>query len=424
MGELCQEFLRQTISNLRLLQRESESKPDFSEDFLRFVFRQLHTIKGTSRTFNLENLARFAHQTENLLQALQTGQIEQNAETNRIFRAALGHLTELAENYLAGTKASISTDLIEEIRRLVPDRPRANDDLVSQQIPARFLAQLSRPEKAHLQTALQQGGFFYLLEVFFAVPRFDVGFKHFREILTRHGDVAAIAPAATENAQHLGFQVYFAGNLTRSEVENLIADFSARILFENSPVSKNIAKTLAGLLTNLVMDGERNAAFLGKQVTFEASNSFSGDAQRHLILLNAIASHLLHNAIDHGIEPADERVSRGKNPTATIELNVADAGNNLLLEIRDDGRGIDLEKITERARGRGLVSGDRRLTGEEALEIIFTQGFTTSPTISEISGRGVGLDAVKDLVEKAGGTIEVETRVGRGASFRVYLPSN
>jgi chemotaxis protein histidine kinase CheA len=421
MGELCQEFLRQTISNLLLLQRESENKPDFSEDFLRFAFRQLHTVKGTSQIFDLEDLARFTHQTENLLQALQTGQVEQNAETTRIFRAALAHLTKLAENYLAGTKTSISTELFEMIRRLVPDRQRV-DDLFSRQIPARFLAQLSRPERAHLQTALRQRGYFYLLEVFFAAPRFDVGFKHFREILTRHGDVAAIAPAATEDPHELGFQVYFAGNLSRSEVENLLSDFNARIVFKTSPVKKNIAKTLSGLLTNLATDGERTARYLGKQVTFEASDSFSGDAQSRLILLNEIASHLLHNAIDHGIEPAEERVAGGKDPTAKIELKVAEAGNNLLLEIRDDGRGIDLEKITAQARASGLAPADRSLTRSEALEIIFTQGFTTTSTISEISGRGVGLDAVKDLVEKAGGTIEVETAAGHGTSFRIYLP--
>jgi two-component system chemotaxis sensor kinase CheA len=139
-------------------------------------------------------------------------------------------------------------------------------------------------------------------------------------------------------------------------------------------------------------------------------------------LLNEIASHLIHNAIDHGIETIEKRTQNGKNPIAKIEINLSTAENILLFQIKDDGKGLDLEKITNRAKEKGLIAENQTLDEKEAIELIFTQGFSTSPTVSEISGRGVGLDAVNDLVESSGGRIEVETKLGKGTIFSVYLP--
>ena len=132
--------------------------------------------------------------------------------------------------------------------------------------------------------------------------------------------------------------------------------------------------------------------------------------------------HIIRNALDHGIESADERRKRGKNPVGRIVLNAYQQGNSVVLDVTDDGRGIDVEKIRRVAIDRGLI-GDREVIDQQrANELMFTPGFSTAHTVSEISGRGVGLDVVKRNIQELKGTIEVITKVGEGTTFRISLP--
>lgn len=134
--------------------------------------------------------------------------------------------------------------------------------------------------------------------------------------------------------------------------------------------------------------------------------------------------HLLRNAIDHGIEPPDERVRKGKNPEGLVDLIAFHDGNNVVIEIRDDGYGIDLDNIKNSAVDKGLVTEDKvdTLNDKGVIDLMFMPGFSTSETVSNISGRGVGMDVVKTKVESLGGVIEVETKLGQGSRFIIRLP--
>lgn len=418
MGELRQEFLKQTVSNLQNLQRESFENTIFSEDFLRRFFRQLHTIKGTSRTFDLDDLSHLAHEVENLLQAVQNNQVLQNQPTTSIFQNSFTHLLKLANDYQKGNETQFPHSFADEIRKLLPAQNENAKDLLYHQIPNNFISQLSVQEKTNLGIALQNGHHFYLLEVFFQLTIFDLEFKRFKQTLNENGEVIAVAHATSQNpGETVGFKIFYVSNLVKNEIETVISGFCTKIEFENSPIPKNHADNLAGLLANLVMDGNKVAQLLSKKVAFETSFSKVNTSAKDLILLNDIASHLIHNAIDHAIETVEERTAKGKNPIAKIEISLSNVENTTLLQIRDDGKGIDVEKIISKAKEKGLTVS----TEKEAIELIFMQGFTTSNTVSEISGRGVGLDAVKDLVENSGGKIEVETKLGEGTIFKIYL---
>ncbi|MBX7173021.1 MAG: Hpt domain-containing protein [Pyrinomonadaceae bacterium] len=422
MGELRQEFLRQTISNLQILQNESFEKVTFSEEFLRRAFRQLHTIKGTSKTFDLVDLAHLSHEIENLLQAIQNNQIIQNKETTSIFQDGFTHLQILANDYLLKDETIFPKDFADQIRALIPIKIESEKNLLNHQIPEQFLSLLSVQEKTNLGAALQNGKKFYLFESFFRLDRFAQEFKQLKQILNEKGEVIAVAPAKSENPlETIGFQIFFVSNLVKAELEEFIKDFCTGIIFENSPIAKNFAKNLGGLFANLVTDGEKIAQLLNKKVVFETSFSEVNISDKTLILLNEIASHLIHNAIDHGIETLEERNQIGKNPTAKIEINLANVGNTLVLQIKDDGKGIDLKKITQQAREKNIISNHQNLDKNESIELIFSPGFSTSDSVSEISGRGIGLDAVKDLVEKENGKIEVQTELDRGTTFSIYL---
>jgi len=144
-------------------------------------------------------------------------------------------------------------------------------------------------------------------------------------------------------------------------------------------------------------------------------------------LLDAIAeplTHLVRNAVSHGIEDAPERVRAGKAPQGTVRLDAYHQGNQVVVEVSDDGRGIDSAKVKARAVERGLVTQEKAksLTETEVLEFIFQPGFSTAETITEVSGRGVGLDVVQTVLQRLKGNVQVESRPGQGTKFRLQLP--
>jgi two-component system chemotaxis sensor kinase CheA len=132
--------------------------------------------------------------------------------------------------------------------------------------------------------------------------------------------------------------------------------------------------------------------------------------------------HLLRNAIDHGLEAPDERRARGKPEVGTVRVEAAQVGQRIALRIADDGRGIQLEKVRQRAIQMGLIDEQTEMTVQDALRLIFEPGFSSAEQVGEVSGRGVGLDIVKRTVERLNGAITVHTEAGRGTAFEILLP--
>jgi two-component system chemotaxis sensor kinase CheA len=132
--------------------------------------------------------------------------------------------------------------------------------------------------------------------------------------------------------------------------------------------------------------------------------------------------HMIRNAVDHGIESPAERVARGKTPTGTILLSATQESNHVLITIMDDGSGIDAAVVRNKAVTRGLLRGDESLSERELVQLVFAQGFSTAERVSDLSGRGVGLDVVLKSIERLNGLVEVETVPGVGTKFIIQLP--
>jgi two-component system, chemotaxis family, sensor kinase CheA len=132
--------------------------------------------------------------------------------------------------------------------------------------------------------------------------------------------------------------------------------------------------------------------------------------------------HLVRNSLDHGIELPDIRQSCGKPATGTITLNAYHQGGSVIIEIIDDGAGLNRSRITEKARENGLIGADTVLSDDEVCEMIFKPGFSTATEVSDVSGRGVGMDVVKRNIQELNGTVEVHTRPGQGSTFTIRLP--
>ncbi|MDM5338090.1 chemotaxis protein CheA [Fictibacillus enclensis] len=136
--------------------------------------------------------------------------------------------------------------------------------------------------------------------------------------------------------------------------------------------------------------------------------------------------HLLRNSLDHGIEDPEQRIRSRKSEKGTITLKAYHSGNRVFIEIQDDGAGIDTDKVLNRAVQKGIISENsaRTLTGRHVYELLFAPGFSTAEVISDISGRGVGLDAVKNKIESLGGSVSVDSTAGQGSTFTIQLPLN
>jgi two-component system chemotaxis sensor kinase CheA len=152
-----------------------------------------------------------------------------------------------------------------------------------------------------------------------------------------------------------------------------------------------------------------------------------GDTDLDKTILDALAeplTHLLRNAVGHGIEPAAERAAAGKRPQATLHLNAYHQGNQVVIEVSDDGGGIDVDKVRARAITQAMLKPEEaaQLTEAETLELILRPGFSTAKEVTELSGRGIGLDVVQTVLARLKGTVQIETSAGRGTTFRLRLP--
>jgi two-component system, chemotaxis family, sensor kinase CheA len=162
----------------------------------------------------------------------------------------------------------------------------------------------------------------------------------------------------------------------------------------------------------------------GREVDLELTGQETDLDKGILDAIGEPLTHLVRNAVSHGIESAEQRRSEGKPPRGKIRLNAYHQGNQVVVEISDDGRGIDVKKIRSKAIELGMLATEeaQRLSEAETLDFIFRPGFSTAEQITEVSGRGVGMDVVQSVLQRLKATIHVETRVGQGTTFRLKLP--
>jgi two-component system chemotaxis sensor kinase CheA len=160
----------------------------------------------------------------------------------------------------------------------------------------------------------------------------------------------------------------------------------------------------------------------GKKILLTISGQETEVDRGVLELLGDPLTHLVRNSADHGIETAAERIAAGKPETGTIALSASNLGGNILVEIEDDGGGLNLARIREKAIDKGLISANAELSDDQIRALIFEPGFSTRNEVSDISGRGVGMDVVKRNVAALNGTINVASELGRGTSVKILLP--
>lgn len=410
MKELHDYFSVESIKKLRTLSKDLQSAETLSDELRSELFRTLHTVKGSSQTFGFATSSRLAHELENLFSAAKSKEISANKIVKNLFVEGINLLVDS----LKQKNFEIPAAFVEKIHAIVPDSLAKQDfsETLLPEIPDEITAQLSSQEKNALASALKNRKTIYGLEVGFDLANFAAEFKNFREVLSESSEIIATLPSQKFNVQRkAGFQIIFASFLQTGQVEEIAEGNAAEMILDTSETV--FSSDLQGVLSQAARHGETIAKKFGKKIRFEVSADEIKLSTEKLKLIFDVLTHLTRNAVDHAIEAE-----------GNIKIDLRIEENNLKLSVSDDGRGIDLTKVKTKAVEKNLISADKNPTEQEMLDLIFLPGFSTASELTEISGRGIGLDAVKDAVEKANGKINIKNRSGQGTTFEIFLPKD
>ena len=402
-----EQFLIDSVKNLKRVLSGLPDTPDFSVSQRQEIFRTLHTIKGTAQTFGFSAASRLAHETENILSA-------ENINSNAGLRALLAEGIELLIDSFEQDKFEVPARFAENIYNLIPAHPPsvAQSNLFPPEIQSEILDCLSQTEKAALSSAIRSEKTIYIVEAGFDIKSFTVEVKKFRQYLEAAGEIIATFPSAKFNSgTEIGFQILLANSAVSGDIVKIAEIFGGDIILKISP--ENFTNDLSGVALKAVAHGRNLAKRLGKEVEFDVSVGQSNCSAETLKLVFDILLHLIRNAVDHAVE----------NTGGKIKVKIRAEKDGLRIMAADNGRGINLEKIRAKAVEKKIISPADNLTEQATLDLVFQSELSIAPQLTEISGRGIGLDAVKNTVEKAGGKIKVQSRAGQGTSFEIFLPN-
>jgi len=398
MNDFRQNFLTESINNLTIL--HTQLAKDFSENLRREIFRTIHTIKGGAQTFDMENTARLAAELENFLS---TGaQFNDKNLLSEGIDILISSLRESETNFHAG--------FIEKLQNA--NQTAAKSDVLLTRIPLEVFRNFSPQEQNAAISALREGKNIYCTEVGFETSNFAGEYRNFRKILSEKSEIIASLPGEKHTSPgKIGFRIFLASRETAENLQNAVKDFNARI--SSHACAEKSSDNLYKMLAQIAAHAENIAEKAGKEIRISILASDAALSAEQTKAFFDILLHLVRNAVDHAI-----------GRSGVIEIRFFDEPEGLYLSVADDGKGIDLEKVRARAVAKNLISDDDLLNDRNALELIFAPEFSTSETVTEISGRGVGLDAVKATVEKMNGKISVRNRKTKGAIFEIFVPKD
>ena len=394
LPEILREFLneaREILGDLEAGLVRLEQGADVGA--LDAVFRGLHNLKGTAGLLGFGRLEELAHAGEDLLGALRAGEQALSPAHVTALLAALDRMRALllaVEETGSDGEGAVEVDACLSLLRGVLADP--------EQAPA------APPAELALGAGPAQG------------PE--------RTIRT---DVELL-DSLMDQVSELVLARNLIHELAERRRDPELSAASARLGGITSGIQENVARTrmrpLEGLWSRFPRLLRDLALQQGKQVRLLSEG---GDTELDRGVLEAISdpvSHLVRNAVDHGLEPVEERRAAGKPAEGTLQLRAHQEGGYVYVVVQDDGRGIDPERIAVRARASGLLSAEasERASKVELLQLIFEPGFSTADEVTSLSGRGVGMDVVRSHVERIGGSVEIASEVGLGTTVKLRIP--
>lgn len=481
MDDLLNEFLTETNESLALLDTEIvrfEQNPNDPE-LLGNIFRIMHTIKGTCGFLGLPRLEAVAHASENILGKFRDGQIPVTAAAVTIILESLDKIKNILE-VIAQTEQEPETDnsaFIAQLNAMAEseDAQTSSTDvensttiekkakLTAEDIQEKVRATGQEPSLEELDALFENKATSedennsILDSVYSEDTTEKPGIEAIQEALAQQNAQRAISQAASVlvnnedrgeksgvqqtirvNVEHLENLMTVVSELvlTRNQLLQILRDqgdtrFSAplqRLNHVTSELQEGVMKTrmqpignawakLPRIVRDLSVD-------LKKKIDLKMLGAETELDRQVLELIKDPLTHMVRNSGDHGIEMPEERRKAGKNETGQIILNAYHEGGHIIIEIKDDGRGLNIERIKQKVLENNLATAEEiaSMPDQQIYQFIFKAGFSTATVVTNVSGRGVGMDVVRSNIEKIGGTIELRSTPGKGSGFFIKIP--
>jgi two-component system chemotaxis sensor kinase CheA len=450
MDDLLQEFLAETTESLSVLDVELVRFERDSSDatILSNIFRLMHTIKGTCGFLGLPRLGAVAHAGENILGKFRDGELAVTPLAVTLILRAIDRIRELlAELEAAGAEpAGSDAGLIDEINGLAAPSGEPVHAETTKTVEA---------ESASALPGIADGGF-------------PVAAELLAEIAQALDPISAAAPApelaappappapretTKESEPREAASATSSIRVNVDTIENLMTLISELVLTRNQllqmqraqkendfkvPLQRlsHITSDLQDGVTRMRMQPIGNAwnklprivrdlaVETGKKIELTMLGAETELDRQVLEMIKDPLTHMVRNSADHGIEDGLKRLAAGKPETGTIALDAYHESGHIFIRIADDGRGLDVERIRQKAITNGLATeaAAAAMSDQQVLQFIFRAGFSTAEKVTSVSGRGVGMDVVRTNIERIGGTIELSSVAGRGTTFLIKIP--
>lgn len=464
-NELINEYLDESYENLNVIDDgliELE-KQDHDEKLLDSIFRSFHTIKGTSGMFDLSKIESVAHKGENLLNVMREGKLEITTEIVTTLLKVADAMRHILKN-IADTGSEGDNDFDDLKKEIVAHYEESASGNKNEE-------NVSEANEKDTNNGLDYSLGFGVFEDEDSTAKDEKESVENRGPEKDNGDLKEIqidAKQAEEVSKSPKQEVYQANNIKRKE--------HREEKVETIRVNVTVLDELMDLVSELVLSRNQLLSYISieSDETFQATcqqiNSITTELQEKVMttrmqpisitwnrlprvirdlalksnkkikvemegqdteidrsmieIIKDPIMHIIRNSVDHGIETPEVRLSNGKKEEGIIRLSAYQANGQVYIDIMDDGGGINEERIKEKAVEKNVLTAEKAavLSSKEALQLIFVPGFSTAQKVTNISGRGVGMDVVKTNIEKIGGTIEIESEIGKGSTFRLGLP--
>jgi two-component system chemotaxis sensor kinase CheA len=445
MKEIVDSFLEETKEIFENLNKDLVELEQNSNDLdlLNQIFRAFHTIKGTSGFLGLEKLQTVTHKCEDILNKLRKGEAKLNSD--------LMDTILLSFDSIQAIVACIEKEKTENVNvtKTLKELDRVLSVLEGKEAESEKLKKTSRKKKLETKSEVKNDN--ELLES----DKEELSNDETNQVENSSSSDQSVKKALSQSKTDSTIRV----DVERlDELLNIVSELvlgrnqlqqvnnHATLSFEGTQIARDLADATKqiDLMTNelqLVVMKTRMVK-IGKVFNRfpRLVRDLARDTQKNIMLeifgeeteldktlieeINDPLVHLVRNSIDHGIESPEERKSLGKDPQGSITLSASQEGNNIVIAIKDDGKGIDPEKLKAKAIAKGLITEEKakELTKQEAFNIIFMPGFSTAEKVTNISGRGVGMDVVRTNVRKLRGIIDIESEVNVGTTVKIKLP--
>jgi len=402
--DAAQQHLRTMESCLAKVRQEG-----WNSELVNTLFRVIHSFKNSADYMEFDRIKNLAREEEGLLEKIKKKKISPSEELTSLFISSYNVFTKLIDNVKAEREEDIDiSSLLNKIKQAAQEASLSTTEVRSELSRSLEKEKVEKGPRSHEKTLTEK-------TIRVEEAKLDLLMNLVSELIINRGAFFNISQKLNTEYKipEVSAELKTSAQMLRrisTDLQLLATDLHMR------PI-KNLFNKFPRLVRSLSQER-------GKKIALKISGE---ETKLDKMVIEEIGDpliHLIRNAVDHGIETPEERIKKGKDPVGTINLSASQEGDSVVIKIEDDGRGMDFELIRQTAVEKGIIDEDRAklLSERESLGLIFLPGFSTAKKVTDISGRGVGMDVVKSNIKKLKGEIDIETQIDIGTTFTIKLP--